>query len=637
MEKNQFKQFFYYSLLILFLFSCNGKKSEPQAKNIRSDQQEMFDLLKQWCDQLLFFQIGHESIAVDGGIVCPACALMHGRTPDAIYPLLYMTEQTGDEKYKNAAIKLLNWGERNVRLADGSWNNEVNIYSWNGITVFGLIALMESVQDFAYLLDEETRQQCMRTINEQAAFIYSFIKPGVGNINYSASACYALALAGKLTGEEKYTARASELSGEMLDYFTENNNFFFGEGSFPYTPSIKGLRPIDLGYNVEETLPNLLYYADFSGDKLLKEKVIRSLMVHLEFMLPDGAWDNSWGTRNFKWSYWGSRTSDGFIATANILSKENPVFAEAAYRNFELLKKCTNKGLLYGGMHYQSAKYPACIHHTFEHAKSLALALHGGFGKPEKRMELPREKEYGSMYLKDLDLHLVSKGDWKATITAYDVDYKNPGGNAHGGTLSLLWNKKTGPLLAAAMSEFSLIEPANMQIPRGFVSYSSTMRLEYIENDLTYSNVHSKKAVIEKSPEKGNTETFKVSTELVNINSGIPGGGKVPVDIIYSFTGDSILIQTFVRNPQFSGKLRFFIPVISCSDEKLISFDNGYRIEKEQTDVILSSSDALITILPTEPDGRAFNPVPGFEFIPFCIEFSKNISFTIACKSKTES
>ena len=35
--------------------------------------------------------------------------------------------------------------------------------------------------------------------------------------------------------------------------------------------------------------------------------------THLEFMLPDGAWDNSWGTRSFKWTYWGGRTSDGFM------------------------------------------------------------------------------------------------------------------------------------------------------------------------------------------------------------------------------------------------------------------------------------------------------------------------------------
>ena len=145
--------------------------------------------------------------------------------------------------------------------------------------------------------------------------------------------------------------------------------------------------------------------------------------THLEFMLPDGAWDNSWGTRNFKWTYWGSRTSDGCIALCHLLSKTYPgyddsnsgtnstgatsksgsIYAEAGYRNFELLKQCTHDGLLCGGMHYISAGYAPCIHHTFEHAKNLALALKHGFTKPETRVKLPSEKEYGARYFQDLD------------------------------------------------------------------------------------------------------------------------------------------------------------------------------------------------------------------------------------------
>ena len=37
---------------------------------------------------------------------------------------------------------------------------------------------------------------------------------------------------------------------------------------------------------------------------------------HLEFMLPDGAWDNSWGTRSFKWTYWGVKSSNRGIKKA---------------------------------------------------------------------------------------------------------------------------------------------------------------------------------------------------------------------------------------------------------------------------------------------------------------------------------
>lgn len=75
--------------------------------------------------------------------------------------------------------------------------------------------------------------------------------------------------------------------------------------------SPNGCKGVDLGYNVEETIPSLVGYALVTGDKEALDIMEKTMKVHIEFMLPDGAWDNSWGTRNFKWTYWDSRTSDG--------------------------------------------------------------------------------------------------------------------------------------------------------------------------------------------------------------------------------------------------------------------------------------------------------------------------------------
>lgn len=60
--------------------------------------------------------------------------------------------------------------------------------------------------------------------------------------------------------------------------------------------------------------------------------------THLEFMLPDGAWDNSWGTRSFKWTYWGGRTSDGFMGGYYAMAEQHPEYLEAIRRNIRLLK-----------------------------------------------------------------------------------------------------------------------------------------------------------------------------------------------------------------------------------------------------------------------------------------------------------
>lgn len=85
-------------------------------------------------------------------------------------------------------------------------------------------------------------------------------------------------------------------------------------------------------------MPNLAYYALMVNDRELLSIVERSMNTHLEFMLPDGAWDNSWGTRSFKWTYWGGRTSDGFMGGYYAMAAHHPEYLEAIRRNMQLLK-----------------------------------------------------------------------------------------------------------------------------------------------------------------------------------------------------------------------------------------------------------------------------------------------------------
>ena len=77
--------------------------------------------------------------------------------------------------------------------------------------------------------------------------------------------------------------------------------------------------------------------------------------------LPDGAWDNSFGTRNYKWSYRGSRTSDGCAAGYGLA--DDPVLQEAFRRNTQLLERCTQDGLLYGGYIFRPIPYRSWGHH----------------------------------------------------------------------------------------------------------------------------------------------------------------------------------------------------------------------------------------------------------------------------------
>ena len=45
-------------------------------------------LLRRWCDAMLKYQL-HDTgdTRLDGGLLCPACMRVHGRSADAILPI----------------------------------------------------------------------------------------------------------------------------------------------------------------------------------------------------------------------------------------------------------------------------------------------------------------------------------------------------------------------------------------------------------------------------------------------------------------------------------------------------------------------------------------------------------------------
>lgn len=205
----------------------------------------------------------------------------------------------------------------------------------------------------------------------------------------------------------------------------------------------------------------MAYYAREVKDSSLTRLILKSMDAHLEFMLPDGAWDNSWGTRSFKWMYWGGRTSDGFMGGYYRMADKRPVYAEAVKRNIDLLKQSTHNGLL-SGMMYADYDQATCIHHTFGHAKALASFLNLEL-IPYTVMALPRDKESFVKHFPDINTWLVSKDDWRATVTGFDAEYKVKGTHPMGGVLSLLWHKKYGPVFAATKNKYSMVEAPNMQ------------------------------------------------------------------------------------------------------------------------------------------------------------------------------
>lgn len=580
-----------------------------------------------WAKTLLDLQVLDHTKSNDydyGGIRCPTYHIIHGRVGDAIYPFLHMARRTNDHRYLDAAVLLYRWMERRVSQPDGSWLNEPIAGSWRGTTVFSTIALCEAIRHHGDLMDAAFKHELEDRLQKAGNFIYDNFTIDYGNINYPISATYALSLLGTLQDNSRFRDRGRELSRKALQFITKKDGFLYGEGTPYYEASKKGCFSIDLGYNVEESLPALTLYGHLNNDQEVLEPVSRALATHMEFLLPDGGWDNSWGTRNYKWTYWGSRTSDGCQPAYALLAGRDPRFYRVAWKNTQMMEQCTTNGLLYGGPHYTTHHVPPDIHHTFTHIKALTTILDLGITTPPATTAgsapalLPRETAYGHRFFTDIQTWLIATGGFHATVTGYDREYKGlHNGHATGGALSMLWHEKTGTLLVASMNAYQLAEAGNMQPDDDPLSMPLTPRMELTVDGTVYMNICDLTAAVNIEDQKDKI-IVRTQARLVDKDQHDPPQGPVNCIITYTLTAHTTMLSYHSDNIAYDKMIRIVIPMISPSGETIdTSGDRTIHIRKQHATVTVTADQPLIRLSTTSD--RLFNFVPGLEAVPLGI------------------
>ncbi len=569
-------------------------------------REEYYHLLKEWLDALLSYTVNdpaHPSL--DGAILCPACAHIHGRCHEAVYPLLAMADLSGETKYSEAAKKLFQWSSC-MLCDDGSLYNDAQS-AWNGTTVFSAISLYQALRYHGRLLAAEEKNVWEERLFQMALWLRDNITPDKKfNINYLAANAAAMALIGQYFGQDDMLAQAKRLADFCFQHISEQG-LVYGEGSLKRNATPRGGCAVDIGYNMEETLPSLFEYAEAMGDENALTIVRETVRTHLDLMLPDGAWDNSFGTRNFKWTYWGSRTADGCQAMLNALGKDEPVFAEAAYRNLLLYRRCTD-GLLYGGPRYRLHGELPCVHHAFCHAKVLAQALDEGVAEFE-RTALPSDGPERAKYYPEIETYRLSRGDWRMTVCAGDFPYMK-GGHASGGAVTLLWHRAYGPVIAAANTDYSLREPLNQQLTRKKKLQGSLCpRLERTENGTVWSQVYDFSAAVA-AEICSDHSVVHVSGTLCDISHQAAHEREAYV-LEYTLTKQGLSIKG-------TASADFILPIVCPSDhppvisEKTVLMDGGLRVYSS-------------TVI--DYKGPVFNLAPGFECANLVIHPSEAGSF----------
>ena len=420
-------------------------------------RERAFHLMKTWCDTLLTYRVSSPSPHLNGALLCPACHVVHGRIADLAFPLTLLYVRTGERRYLDTADELIRWTQAELSRPDGSWRNDAG-NEWKGITAFAALSIGEALLHFGDRLPAELYDRWLAQVIQLSDFVYSGIQKIRPVVNYYAGGACELAMAWKLTGEKRYLTRAKELEAVCRTQFDENG-LLFGEGHPISHTTKKGCHFIDMGYNMEESLPLLLRYATLTGEQM--DFYRARYRDHMEFLLPDGGIDNSWGSRHNKWTWWGSRTSDGAIAGLALVLDE-PLFADACARVLSLYERCTHDGLLSLPMAADAGE-PTCLHHSFCHAKALAALV---LAEPAEvhRTVLPAESGYGIKFFQNGCLALVSHGGWRATVSACDACYLANAENG-GGSMTLLMHGET-PVCASTMHRYNPSEPLNMQYLR---------------------------------------------------------------------------------------------------------------------------------------------------------------------------
>ena len=522
-------------------------------------RQADFELLKQWCDRLISLQVTGTGVRqLDGGILCPACKHMHGRSPDAIFPLMRLADWTGEEKYLRAARALFAWQE-NFLTDEGCVYNDANS-EWRCITVFSAIALYEALFHHGKLLEEGERAGWEERLRRMGDWLFQNLDEHYpANINYPATNAAAMALLGGYFHREDYLGQARHLADYAMAHFTEAG-FLRGEGRPREGKSERGCYPVDIGYNVEESVPSLVKCALALGDESMLSQLRKILLQQLNYFLPDGAWNNSFGSRNNKWTYWGSRTSDGCQGAYALLARWDPRFGEAARRNADLLRRCTHEGLLYGGPQYWEMGEPPCVHHTFCHANALALALGEEAYGDGPAVELPCDGDALSLaHDADVDTWRVACGPWRATVTAYDFALE--AGHASGGTLSLLWHRAAGPVLLSSVLDYRLAEPLNMQLPLLRRRHRPlTPRVECWREGARFSPCYDPHAAVE-ARQEGDGVRFEVTAQLVSLARKALARGAY-VSLTYLIRPDSVTIEGRLHGEDAADAV-FILPVIA--------------------------------------------------------------------------
>jgi hypothetical protein len=266
------------------------------------------------------------------------------------------------------------------------------------------------------------------------------------------------------------------------------------------------------------------------------------------------------------------------------------------------------------------------VHHTFTHAKALAtvLDLRGRSEPPSPRVRLARDEPYGLRHFPEIGTWLASVGDWRATFTEYDWEYRPPGGgHPSGGSLSLLHHQRIGPVLVASMTEYQLWEAHNQQVPGDWPTMPLTPRIDV--HGATSLNDFEAMA---SGREDAGEVVFDASGRLLTVSHADPPGGAARCSLRVRLTGDAVHVEA-----RSDTDARLVLPIV-CTQAEAVSRNDGRRVHVQRERGRLLLECAAPSQLAPLPERRVFNLVPGFQCVPIVVPLAAGRSASVSVRAE---
>jgi hypothetical protein len=441
-------------------------------------QDRYLGVLERMADQLVSTQITDPNDPDHGALVSPSTNPQlnprHSRAAEAVYPLAVMYKHSGDRKYVVSAMILGNW-LLGIQQEDGAWGeNWPDHDGWTGTTADQLISLAGALELIGPELAEDDRRDWSQGITLAANYSLDRFGPGRSNINYIPTAAVGLVLAHRAV--ESPRAEWLQKAAELMDYlYTQVNedDLIVGEG--------KG---VDLGYNIAQTIGFMAWYGILRNEPETVDRAASLALSHLYFMYPNGAMDNSWGTRSFKWTLEsGTKTAPGVHFTLALLADRDPAIHRGAQLALDWLERHAldeHDRVVYGPHAYlHENSNPPSNYGTFARAQSIATAVEYG-PTATAAAPIPAERTNWLKHFPTVGTAVLRTDRVMATVSAYANNERYPLETAvRGGSATVTWFDGYGPdgfLQVSSQTVYNRIE--NKHMPDGIDPLPLTPRIE---------------------------------------------------------------------------------------------------------------------------------------------------------------